>query len=333
MKRHFELHRNDRVRALLGTLGIGVGIALAFPASDAIAQAFPSKPVRMIVPNGAGSPTDIVARLLGVKYTEYWGQPVLTDNRPGATGLIGAEALAKAPPDGHTMILMAMTQLIGTLMYQRYQLATEFAPVSMVGTTPFAIAIPASLPVKTIPEWIAYVKARPGQLMYSSSGQWGSSHLCLEAFNEVTGLQMTHVPHPTSPAAMNAVVAEQVVAFCPAGPTVQTYLPGGKIRVLGSTYKKPNRLLPGIPPIADSVPGFELLGWYGLEMHLKTPSELVNRVNADTVRALRQPDIQEKLFFMGVEAVGSTPAEFSSFLRSESERWSKLLKDRNAKPE
>ncbi len=333
MTRQVESHWSGRVRAVLCTLGISAGALLAIPANEALAQAYPSKPVRIIVPNGAGSPTDIVARLLGVKYTEYWGQPVLADNRPGATGIIGAEALAKAPPDGHSMILMAMTQLIGTLMYQRYQLATEFAPVSMVGSTPFAIAISSSIPVKTIPEWIAYVKARPGQLMYSSSGQWGSSHLCLEAFNEVTGLQMTHVPHPTSPAAMNAVVAEQVAAYCPAGPTIQTYLPGGKIRILGSTYKTPSRLLPGTPPIADSVPGFELLGWYGLEMHVKTPPEMISRMNADTIRALRQPDVQEKLFAMGVEAVGSSSADFGTFLRSESDRWAKILKDRNAKPE
>lgn len=330
MFRHQHSDSRRRSKRVAAVCLSAFALVSAMPAA---AQNFPVRPVRMIVPNGPGSPTDLVARLLGGKLGEAWGQPVIAENRPGATGLIGAEALAKLPADGHAMILMAMTQLIGTLMYQRYQLATEFAAVTMVGSTPFAIAVPSALPVKNIAEWVAYVKARPGQLMYSSSGQWGSSHLCIEAFNELAGLKMSHVPHPTSPAAMNAVVAEQVAAYCPAGPTVHTFVQSGKIRPLGITYTKPTRLMPGVAPISDTVPGYELLGWYGLQMHLKTPSELVNKVNADSVRALRLPDIQEKLFGLGVEAVGNSPAEFSAFLRKEQDRWSKLLKDRGAKPE
>ena len=309
------------------------GLMLAATGAVAQAQAqFPSKPVRVVIPNAPGSPGDIVTRLLGPKLTEVWSQPVIVENRAGATGLIGVEAAAKAAPDGHTLTTLTMTQLISTLMYQRYQLATEFASVSMLGTTPFAIVVPSSLPVKTISEWIAYVKARPGQLMFSSSGQWSSSHLCLEDFNERNGLKMTHVPHPSSPAAMTGVVGEQVVAYCPAGPGVQS-APAGKIRVLGVTYQKPTRLLPGVAPISDSVPGFELLGWYGMLAPLKTPANIVARVNTDLQRALGLSDIQEKFIGMGVEATGSTPADFSNFLRNESERWGKLLKDRNAKPD
>ena len=306
------------------------GLSLALFAADGQAQAYPSKPVRVIIPNGAGSPGDILSRLMGPRLTEIWSQPVIVENRTGATGLIGVEAAARAAPDGQTFTVVTMTQLISTLMYQRYQLATEFAPVSMVGTTPFAIVIPASVPVKTIPEFIAYAKARPGQLMFSSSGQWGSSHLCLEDFNELAGLKMTHVPHPSTPAAMNAIIGEQVTAYCPAGPTIQS-APAGKVRVLGITYLKPTKLLPGIPPIADSGVPFELLGWYGMLAPLKTPASAITKVNADVQRVLGLPEIQEKFVGMGVEAVGSTPADYGNFLRRESERWGKVLKDRNAK--
>ena len=132
---------------------------------------------------------------------------------------------------------------------------------------------------------------------------------------------------------MNAVVAEQVAAYCPAGPTVATYVQGGKIRVLGLTYQKPTKLMPGVVPISDTVPGFELLGWYGLQMHLKTPTEIINRVNADTIRVLRQADVQEKMISLGVEAVGNSSQEFGAFLRRDQDRWAKLLKDRDAKPE
>lgn len=308
----------------------GLMLALGVMATLVQAQAqYPSKPVRVIIPNAPGSPGDILSRLMGPRLTEQWGQPVIVENRTGATGLIGVEAAAKAAPDGHTVTMVTMTQLISTLMYQRYQLATEFTAISMVGTTPFAIVVPAAIPVKNIPEFIAYAKARPGQLMFSSSGQWGSSHLCLEDFNELAGLKMTHVPHPSSPAAMNAIISEQVFAYCPAGPGIQS-APAGKIRVLGITYQKPTRLLPGVPPISESLP-FELLGWYGLLAPLKIPATAVTRLNTDVQRVLGLAEIQEKFVGMGVEANGSTPAEFSNFLRRESERWGKVLKDRNAK--
>ena len=321
--------RVARIAICAGLLGISAGEV----AAQAQAQTFPSRQVRILVPNAPGSPSDIVDRLLAVKLTEYWNQPVLIDNRLGATGLIAAEAVAKAPPDGHTLFAVSLTQLIATLTFQRFQLATEFAPVAMVGTTPFAIAVSAALPVKNIAEWIAYVKARPGQLMYGSSGQWGSLHLCMEVFNEMAGLKMTHVPHPGTPAVTNAVIGDQIAVFCPAAPSVNTLAQSGKLRALGVTYQKPTRLLPGVPPISDTLPGFELLGWYGMQTTLHTPPEIVSRISLDLARALKLPEIQEKMIATGVDAVGSTPAEFTSFINKESDRWGKVLRDRNAKPE
>ena len=270
---------------------------------------------------------------MGARLSDLWGQPVLADNRAGATGVVAAEAVFRAPPDGHTLYLVAFTQLIGTLMYQRYMLPSEFASIGLMGSTPFAIVVNAALPVKTIGEWIAYARSRPGQLMYGSSGQWGGSHLCMEVFNEMAGLKLTHVPYQTVPAAVTGLLGEQVQVLCPAAPAGAAYAQSGKIRMLGITYQRPTRLVPGVPPISDTVPGYELLGWYGMQTTLKTPPEVINRINADLGTVLARSDVQEKMIGAGAEAATSTPAEFAAFLRREGARWEKILRDGGAKPE
>jgi tripartite-type tricarboxylate transporter receptor subunit TctC len=313
-----------------GALLVGAGAPVG--AAQKSAQSYPVRPVRMIIANGPGSAPDVVGRLLGAKLAESWGQPVVVDNRPGATGLIAAETLARSAPDGHTMFLSTMTQLISTLMYQRYLLPTDFAPVTLVATTPFAIVISSALPVKSIPEWIAYAKARPGQLLFGSGGQWGSSHLCMESLNQTAGLKLTHVPYANTGATITDLLGGQIHVYCAAAPSLPAFTAGGRIRVLGVTYQKPTKLVPGVPPVSDTVPGFELLGWYGMNVPLRTPKEIVSRLNAELVKALKSPDLQERLFTVGAEAVGSTPEEFGAFLNSQSERWSKLLKEGGAKP-
>ncbi|MDB5925562.1 MAG: extra-cytoplasmic solute receptor protein [Betaproteobacteria bacterium] len=310
-------------------------LMLAFSAmADAVQEttstgsghAFPSRPVRMIVSNTPGSAPDVVGRLVGAKLTEAWGQQIVIDNRPGATGLIAAETLARAAPDGYTLWLNTMTQLISTLQYQRHMLAKEFAPVSLVASTPFVIVVPASLPVKSLAEWIAYAKARPGQLIYGSGGQWGSSHLCMEALTSMAGINLVHVPYKGSTIVLSDIVAGRIHAYCPAAPSLPAFAQTGKVRTLGVTYQKPTPLAPGVPPVADTLPGFELLGWYGLQAPLHTPSHIVSRINLDLVKALKSPELQERLFAVGAEAVGSTPAEFGTFLQKETERWAKVLR-------
>jgi tripartite-type tricarboxylate transporter receptor subunit TctC len=310
-----------------------IGALLMIAAQSHAAQSrapdarFPTRPVRMIVGNGPGSAPDVVARLLGAKLGEAWGQSVVIDNRTGATGLIAVETMAKSAPDGHTMFLSTMTQLISTLMYERYPLASDTEPVTLVGTTPFAIVVNAALPVKNIAEWIAYAKARQGQLLYGSGGQWGSSHLCLESFNAMTGLKMTHVPYKSTATALTDLITAQIHVYCPAAPSLPAFTQGGRVRMLGVTYKQPTKLVPGVPPVADTVPGFELLGWYGLNLPLRTPKEVVARVSADVNTALKDPELQEKLLSVGAEASGTTPAEFGTFLKSQTQQWRKLLKE------
>jgi tripartite-type tricarboxylate transporter receptor subunit TctC len=307
-----------------------IGSIDAMAAQRAPGPQFPTRPVRMIVANGPGSAPDVIARLLGAKLTDLWGQPVVIDNRTGATGLIAIETLVKSAPDGHTMFLSTMTQLISTLMYQRLQLATETEGVTLVGTTPFALVVNASLPVKSVAEWIAYAKARQGQLLYGSGGQWGSSHLCIESFNAMTGLKMTHVPYKSTATTLADLISGQIHIYCPAAPSLPAFTAGGRIRVLGVTYKQPTKLVPGVPPVSDTVPGFELLGWYGMNLPPKTPKDIVARINADVVKALKDTELQEKMIAVGAEAAGTSPADFLKFLQGQTEHWRKLLKESGA---
>jgi tripartite-type tricarboxylate transporter receptor subunit TctC len=307
------------------------GVLLALSSAASTAQTYPTRPVRMIVANGPGSAPDVIARLLGAKLAESWNQPVIVDNRPGATGLIAVELLAKSAPDGYTMFLSTMTQLIAMLTYQRYMLDSQLAAVTLVGTTPFAIAVSASSPAKSIAEWIAYAKARPGQLLFGSGGNWGSSHLCMESLNAMTGIKMTHVPYANTSLAFNDLIGGNIHTYCPAVPGLVSYIQSGRLRALGVTYQKPTKLLPGVPPVSDTVPGFELLGWYGMNVPLKTPPNVINQINAELVKALKNPELQERMFVVGAEAVGSTPAEFTAFLKKNTEHWTKVLNDSGAR--
>ena len=314
------------------TTALSASLLLALSVTDCIAQAYPSRPVRMLVANGPGSAPDVIARLLGAKLAESWGQSVVIDNRPGATGLIAVETLARSAPDGHTMFLSTMTQLISTLMYQRHMLATELAPVTLVGTTPFAIVVSASMPVKSIADWITYAKARPGQLMFGSGGQWGSSHLCMESMNAMAGLKLTHVPYANTATTLADLIGGSIHIYCPAVPSLPAFTASGKVRPLGVTYQKPTRLAPGLPPVSDTLPGFELLGWYGMNVPLRTPPQIISKLNAELVKALKNPELQERMFVVGAEAVGSTPAEFAAFLQKDTDRWTKVLTESGVRP-
>ena len=242
-------------------------------------------------------------------------------------------AVARAPADGHTLFMVSLTQLLVFQVHQKYFLHSEFAPVGLLGTTPFAIVVSAAVPARSLAEYIAWAKTQPGKLSYASAGTWGSTHVCMEFLNELAGINVVHVPHTTAPAAINAVMTDQVQAFCPAAPSVATITQAGKIKALGVTYRQPTRLLPGVPPVSETLPGFELPGWYGLQATLGTPAEAIARLNTDFSSVLKQPDVQEKLVGVGIDARTSSTAEYVSFLNKETERWGKILKDRNAKPE
>ena len=303
--------------------------ARAAAASDV--EAYPVRPVRLISAGGAGSSPDIIARLVGNSLSEAWGQSVVVDNRPGATGLIAVEMLANAAPDGHTLGMFTMTNLIAMLMYQKYMLATELGAVSLVGTTPFAIVINASTPARTVAEFIEYARARPGQLRYGSTGMWGSMHMCMEKFSAINGLKMTHVPYKSAVPVMSDLLAGEIHVSCPAVPMLPPYLKSGKVRALGVTYPQPTKLLPDVPPVSDAVSGFALYGWYGMHVPRKTPPAIVRKINAEIVKALKDPKLVKVMLATGAEAVGSTPEEYTAFLRKDTDHWTKLLVQSGAK--
>lgn len=309
-------------------------ILVGVPAGTALAQApagFPARPLRIVIPNAPGGATDLIARMLGPRFTESWGQPVIAENRAGATGVIAAEFVAKQPADGHTLLIMSLTQLIGTLVHQKFVLSTDLAPVSLVGSTPFAFAVNMAVPVKNFGEWVAYARANTGKLAYSSAGNWGSNHLCMESLNDIIGTRMLHVPYPGSPQATTALITDQVQAMCAAGPTLAGLWKQGKLRPLAVTYLKPTRLMPDIPPVANTLPGYEMLGWYGMQATKGTPPEVVNRISAEIARALKIPEVAERMQGLGAEPAGSSAPEFAAFLLKEGERWGRLLKERNAR--
>jgi tripartite-type tricarboxylate transporter receptor subunit TctC len=311
-------------------LGLTVTPDNARAASASDVEAYPVRPVRLILATGPGGAPDVIGRLLGNKLSEAWGQSIVVDNRPGATGLIAVEMLANAAPDGYTLGLFTMTNLIAMLMYQKYMLATELGAVTLVGTTPFAIVVNASTPARNIAEFIEYAKARPGQLRYGSTGMWGSLHMCMEKFNAINGIKMTHVPYKTAVPVMTDLIAGEIHVFCPAVPMLPPYLKSGRIRALGVTYAEPTKLLSGVPPVSDTVAGFSLYGWYGVHVPRKTPPAIIRKINAELVKALKDPKLARIMLVAGAEAVGSTPEEYTAFLRKDTDHWTELLKQSGA---
>jgi tripartite-type tricarboxylate transporter receptor subunit TctC len=317
----------------------GFGIHAAFAAvltvtaaTAVAAETYPAKPIRIVIATTVGSGPDILARQIGAKLTQAWGQQVVIDPRAGASGMIGAELTANAAPDGYTLWMATMSHVIATTMYQRLLLARDFAPIAQVASTPYVIAINAAVPANSIAELIAYAKARPGQVLYGSAGQGSTPHLCMELFKSMSGTDLGHVPYKGAAPALTDLMAGQVQVSCVAAPAVQSFARSGKVRSLGVTTRQRTPLAPDVPTVAEAVPGYELVGWYGLLAPLGTRKAIVNRINAEINRALKTPEVQERLVAVGAEAVASTPENFGKFLQEETLRWGKVLKDAGIKP-
>ena len=307
-------------------------LAPAANAADAANAAYPTKPIRMMTATTIGSGPDVLARMLGTRLSEMWGQQVVVDNRAGASGLIGAELVAKAAPDGYTLWMATMTQLISTTMYQKYMMTRDFVPVAGVASTAFVVSVSASLPVKTMAEFVAYAKARPGQVMYGSGGQGSTPHLCMELLQSLAGIKLAHVPYKGSVIALTDMMGGQMHSTCAAAPAMPPFVQGGKVRSLAVTTRESTQLAPGLPPVADAVPGYELVGWYGILAPRGTPKDVITKINKALVEVLRLPDVQARLNAVGAEAAYSGPAEFGVFLQKETARWEKVLREANIKP-
>ncbi len=305
-----------------------VAIALVSASGWTFAQSYPHKPIRFIVPYGVGGPGDTIGRLLGKQLTESLGQPVVIDNRSGATTIIGTELTAKAPPDGHTLLLISTTHAVNPSLFQNlpYDPIKDFAPVTMVVSTPFMLAVHPSVAANSVTELVALARSNPRLLNYGSSGTGSSIHLTSELLKTAAKIEMTHVPYKGSgPAAIDLMGGQIQVLF---SSTVSTlpHVKSGKVRGLAITSLKRAQALPEVPTIAESYPGFESSSWFGLLVPAKTPKPIVERLLADTRAALKTREVGQSFISQGGEPGGQPSAEFSAYFQSEIKKWSGVIK-------
>lgn len=317
---------NRLMKSLAGALAV-----LLFSGAVA-AQTYPARQVRFVVGFSAGGGTDLVTRLLADHLTRALGQQVLVDNRPGAASNIAAELVATAPADGHTIFMGTISTSTNRTLYRKlkYDALKDFAPVTQVLSTPFLLAIHPSLPPRNVKEFIAFAKARPGELNYGSAGSGSGSHLFAEMFRDMANLDFVHIPYKGAAPATTALLSgETMFKF----DNIVTTLPAarnGKLRALAVTTITRSSAAPEIPTIAESgVPGYDANAWFGVFVPAGTPPEIIGRLNAEITKILKQPQVREKLLSLGGEPVGNTPGEFGDFFRNEVEKWGKVIRAGN----
>ena len=304
-------------------------LALFAASGGAFAQAYPQKPVRLIVPFAAGGGTDIRARMIAHKLAEGWGRNVVVDNRPGGGSVIGSELVARSTPDGYTLLLTANPHTSNPALVAKlpYDTLRDFAAVTMLASAPLLLVVHPSLPVRSVSGLIAHAKARPNQLSYASSGNGGPQHLAGEMFRQMAGVQWVHVPYKGTAPATTDLIGGQVHAAFSSLLTVLPHTKAGKLRPLAISSASRSEAYPEVPTIAESgVPGFEVTTWYGVLAPGATPRAVVSKIHADIVRALAAPDVRERLSREGLQAVGSRPDEYSTFIRSEIEKVKSLAR-------
>src|ERR1043166_1182400 len=323
--------------AMRNVAGLGAAALLACLAAPACwAQSFPAKPVRIIVAVSAGGPTDILARVLGQKLSEFWGQQVIVDNRAGGGSNISIEGAAKSPSDGYTLLMAPPAFTVNVSLYQKlgYDPVRDFTPVTLVATYPLLLAAHPSVPARSLQELVVIAKANPGRLSFASAGNGSTPPLAAEGVKTVAGVNMIHVPYKgAAPAITDLIGGHADLAFT-SPPAVLTQLQQGRLKALAITTPARYHLLPQTPTFVESgYPGFVLMGWYGLVAPAATPREVVTRVHADAVRALAGAEVKERLVAPGLDPVGNTPEQFAAWIKDEIGRWSKVVKTSGAKAE
>lgn len=309
--------------------------AAVLVAASAHAQ-YPNRPVRMVVPSSAGGGTDIIARIVAPKLTDGLGQQIVVENRPGAGTMIGGEVVAKAPPDGYTLLMGVSTLATNPVIYKKvpYNAITDFAPITLVLSAPNILVVHPSLPVKTVKELIWFAQARPGELNFGSAGAGTGPHLSMELFLSMAGLKMVHVPYKGSAPAMIDLLSGQVVTMAATMLTGMPHVRSGRLRALGLTGSKRNAAARDVPTIAEAgVPGYEAVQWYGLLAPAQIPKDIVARLNREMVAILQLADIKERFAADGGDAVPTTPEEFGRYIRSEMEKWARVAKAAGIRPE
>ncbi len=310
-------------------------LALGLAPCAAPAQGYPAKPVRIVVPWTAGGTADTLARILGNGLSASLGQQVLADNRPGASGQIGTEVVAKAAPDGHTLLLATTApNSTASSLYSKlaYDPLKDFAPISLVALTFYVLSVNPSVPAKNIAELVKLAKARPGELNFASPGNGTPNHLSGEMFKTMAGIKMQHIPFKGSAQAIAAVIGGEIPVNFENIAVVLPHIKAGRVRALGVTSAERNRFLPDVPTIAESgYPGFEAVGWFGLMAPAATPADVLDRLNAETVKILDTPEVRARILGLGAEVKPTSRAEFETFNRAQIVKWAKVIKESGAR--
>jgi len=292
------------------------------------AQDYPSSPIKFVVPSAPGATTDALARIVGEQLQRKWGQPVIVENRAGAGGNIGAEYAIKANPDGYTLLFSYPAPVVvNKSLYAKLSFDPDgFVPVSLVGTAPLVLAVPPKVAAKSVQELIAFAKANPDRLNYASQGSGTTGHLAAELFKSMAGVSIVHVPYKSSAPAQTALLSGEVDMMLVELSSVLPQISAGKLRALAVGSEKRNPFLPEVPAMAEVLPGYVALTWFGVVAPPKTPPAIVNKLAGAVAEALKQPDVAKKLRGMTVDAIGSTPAEMALFMRQERERWANVIR-------
>lgn len=318
------------VKSLL--VPFAAAVAFATTCSQA-ADAWPTKPVKILFGFPAASATDVIARTVGQKLSEKWGQPVVIDNRPGAGGNLGSEIAAREPADGYTIFFGTVANAISTSLYSKlnYDYLKDFTPITLVATTPLVLVANPALPVNNVKELTAYAKAHPGTLNFGSGGVGTSNHLAGEMFKAATGTGLVHVAYKGTPAAYNDLFSGQISLMWDNIVAVTNHVKAGRLKPLAVTSARRAASLPNVPTMEESgLPGFEAVSWIGALVPVGTPKPVVDKIYTDLVAVLRMPEVKEKLGALGAEVVGNTPEQFAAWNRNEIAKWSKAVKESGA---
>jgi tripartite-type tricarboxylate transporter receptor subunit TctC len=301
--------------------------ALLLAAASAASAQWPSKPVHVIVPFPPGGGADALARIMQPHLTKAWGQPVIVENRPGASGHIGAEYVANSAPDGYTLMMSSTASLTEKNV-------SQFAPITLVSASPYVVVANPKVPAAGIRELVEHAKKNPGKLTFGSSGTGAASHLSAELFKSLAGVDMLHVPYKGTGQAVTDLLAGQIdLLFAPAQ-AVMPHVQAGKLKAFAVTSARRSKTLPDLPTVAEAgVPGYEAIGWFGLLAPAATPQPVIAKLSTDANAVLRDADVVQKMMGLGAEPSGNSPGEFAAFIRDDQAKWSRLMRERGIKPE
>jgi tripartite-type tricarboxylate transporter receptor subunit TctC len=321
---------------LLFRCAVIAAAVLCLSTAFAQVQNYPNRSIRLITPFPPGATTDALSRIIGQKMLENWGQNVLVDNRPGATGMIGTELAAKSAPDGYTLVNVISSHVVHKHLLKKvpFDAIKDFEPVVLLARAANILVVHPSVPVHNVRDFIAFAKARKGQLVYGSAGTGSSNHLSAEMFKQAAGIDMEHIPYKGGAPAVNDLLGGQIPVMMASMLTASPHVRAGKIRALVTTSAKRQRVLPDVPTLQESgFPGFEADEWWAILAPAGTPKDIISKLNTEIVRIFDLPDVRERIGNLGTEYIGSTPDGLGKFMRDEAVKWEKIIKNAGIKPE